>query len=725
MKVAGFVLPAGIANGLVISIVSFIYAFSYAALICSGDLSGALPFGITTALVTTAVIGLAVALLSPLKFAIAGPDSNASAVLAASFAVFARGFGSDASPYVVFTNVLIGLSLATVLTGVLLFVLGAARAGHWIRFIPFSVVGGFLAAAAWFMIFGSLRIISGGSFSFAGWSAGFSRTVGLQLGVALLWTAILFFAGRRFKHPLTLGALIVAGTLVTDFALHLAGVSFEQARLQGWLFDIPAGSAFWQPWSFRDVAIVDWHGLAGRSVDLITVALVSTLTILFNLTAAELVTRSEIDIDRELRVEGIANVASALAGGFIGYVSLTRTALNFTLGTRDRVAGVVVALSAALMAFGGMFAMSYVPKFVLAGVILQLGLVLMYRWLIASRRRVSLADYLAIVAILAVIVQWGFVTGIVTGFVLGSLIFVFSSSRVKAIKHVFSGLEMRSNVEWSPAQTAILQAHGNEITIVVLQGFLFFGLADRIYKAVKDEHLGVLPRMLVLDFRAVQGIDGAAISSLVKIYRAAHGVGCRMMLAGMSHATARAWAAGADDDAKGVAIFEDLDEALEHCELDLIGKYSDVAATPESLAEWLAHELGGAALAERLIGFLKTHEFAGGDYLCRQGDPGTSLFFVERGRIGVYLEHADGTRQHLRSMASRTIVGEMGLYRTAARSASMVAESDSTVHELSDRDFAGIEQGDSQLAGAVHSAIVRMLADRVAFGNSLLAALQE
>jgi SulP family sulfate permease len=51
----------------------------------------------------------------------------------------------------------------------------------------------------------------------------------------------------------------------------------------------------------------------------------------------------------------------------------------------------------------------YVPKFVLGGLLLYLGLDLMFRWLIESARRLSRLEYLSLVAIALIIVQLGFI----------------------------------------------------------------------------------------------------------------------------------------------------------------------------------------------------------------------------------------------------------------------------------------------------------------------------
>ncbi len=134
-------------SGLVTPIVIVTATLSYAAMIFSGPLAPALPLGIGYGLVSAGVMAIVFALGSSMPFAIAGPDSKIVAVLATLAAVIAtdvhrRGHGADASATVMF--VLIG---GTLLTGLLLYLFGLFQAGRWIRFVPYPVIAGFMAAS--------------------------------------------------------------------------------------------------------------------------------------------------------------------------------------------------------------------------------------------------------------------------------------------------------------------------------------------------------------------------------------------------------------------------------------------------------------------------------------------------------------------------------------------------------------------------------------------------
>ena len=145
--------------GAICSILSIAYCLSYAALIFSGPLEHALGYGVAVTFLSAAIAGSIVALRSSLPFAVAGPDSSISVVIAALVATVVHRLATDGGAGALLPT-LIAISLTTVLTGLLLCVLGFSRAGRAIRFVPFPVIGGFLGATGWLMIIGALQVVS-------------------------------------------------------------------------------------------------------------------------------------------------------------------------------------------------------------------------------------------------------------------------------------------------------------------------------------------------------------------------------------------------------------------------------------------------------------------------------------------------------------------------------------------------------------------------------------
>jgi SulP family sulfate permease len=77
---------------------------------------------------------------------------------------------------------------------------------------------------------------------------------------------------------------------------------------------------------------------------------------------------------------------------------------------------------------------------VLGGLLFYLGFSLMYAWLVASARRVSRLEYASLLAIALLIIQWGFIAGVLIGVIIGCATFAVNASRVNAVKFSFDGL---------------------------------------------------------------------------------------------------------------------------------------------------------------------------------------------------------------------------------------------------------------------------------------------
>ena len=193
---------------------------------------------------------------------------------------------------------------------------------------------------------------------------------------------------------------------------------------------------------------------------------------LLNTTGIEFVTRREADLQRDLKTLGVANLAGAALGGYVSCISLSRTTLNYAAGGRGRLSGLVVAIVSGFVLTANPGFLAYVPKFVLGGLLLYLGFNLIQEWFIDSARRISLLEYASLLAIALLIIQIGFIAGVLIGVIIGCATFAVSASRVNAIKFSFDGSEYRSSLDRGPEELRIRADHGREIQGMSLQSYL-------------------------------------------------------------------------------------------------------------------------------------------------------------------------------------------------------------------------------------------------------------
>ena len=133
---------------------------SFAALIFSGPLEPYVGQGVWIGLFTAVVVGIIVSLASSCPGVVAIPQDRIAPILGLMAANMVLRMGS-ASPQEKCLAVMGAIALVSFITGSFLFVLGRLKLGNLIRYIPYPVIGGFLAGSGWLLLRGGLRVMVG------------------------------------------------------------------------------------------------------------------------------------------------------------------------------------------------------------------------------------------------------------------------------------------------------------------------------------------------------------------------------------------------------------------------------------------------------------------------------------------------------------------------------------------------------------------------------------
>jgi sulfate permease, SulP family len=711
-----------LSGGAISGVVSIVYCVSYAAFIFSGPLAPWLGYGIAATFISTAIGALVVALRSSLPFTIAGPDSSTSVVTATLVAAFVEWRVANGATDNVLEPTLLLMALSAVLVGILLCGLGLARAGRAIRFVPYPVIGGFLGATGWLMVSGACQVITDMRLTAANIDALLSPASLSKLTAAAAIAVSLYFGLRRFGNPLVLLGLILAGIAAAHLAFFATGISITDAQVAGWLFKPEAAVALTLPWNFDELSRFPWPALSYLAGDIIAMMFVAVMSVLLNVTGIELETRYEADLERELNAVGSANLLSASLGGYVTCTSLSRTALNYEVGGRGRLSGITVAAISGLVLAAGSGFLAYVPKFVLGGVLLYSGLYLLYRWLLDSWRNLSRVEYLSLAGIALIIIEWGFIAGVLIGIVVGLATFALSVSRVHAIKFSFDGSEYHSSLDRRPDELALLTEYGREVQGMFLHSYLFFGSANRLHQHVKVLLAKQKCRFLLFDFRLVTGIDSSATLSFTQIKQAADQCGARMIFTCLTRDVENALRATRFISDQ-IIVAPNLDAALESCENAIIKAHQMHNSEGDTLHEWFTEALGGAENADQLIQHCKRIEVQPDEIIVREGDPADSMHFILDGRVGIMVD-AGSVPVRVRSLGPHTTIGEMGLITRQPRSATMQAEVFSVLYELSASAYERIKRENPGLSHALLTYIVTVMAERLSFANRAIGVLQ-
>lgn len=717
---SGELVPA-VAMGLVLGVMEVMVATSFAALVLGGDLAVFRGAGLPVVLAGAAACVLACSVGSSIPQAIATVQDSPAAVLAVVAAAIAAMLPAGEQQ---FLTVMAAVATVTTLTGLVLLVLGHFRLGGLIRYLPFPVVGGFLAGTGWLLLDGGLEVAGGVTIELGGLGVLASAPLLLRLVPAVTLGVAMLVVSNRSDHLMALPGLLVTVVVMFHLTLLLTGTDLDAARDAGWLaVASPTGDGLrW--FTPEALSAADWGAIVRQAASLPTVVLVATVGLLLGTSGIELDTGHTADADRELRTMGVGNLAAGVLGGMPGYHATSLTALNERSGGGSRWTGVVMAtvVVAAIGLGGGLFAV--VPLFVVGGMLVFLGLGFLQDWVVRGIRRMPPAEYAIVLLILVVVGARGLLEAVVIGLAAAVLLFVVAYSRTSCIARVTSGSEQRSRVLRSPAEVAVLRDADAAVLVFELQGFVFFGTVERVVQRLQGRlaEPGTPLRHLVVDLRRLTGLDASAVLGLARIRRVAAEASVEVIVTSADERTVeRLQQAGVLDDEPTVRLAPDLDHGMEEVEEALLA--SAMPPEPVSVGRWVRAEVGDEASAERLLTHLEAQDLASGEVLIGDGEASRDLWFVESGGLEVRLPDDTDGDARVGLIRPGTVVGELALY-LGTRSAAVVATRPTRVHRLRSEVLAVIERDDPRLALAVHRMLAMRTAQRLADQNRVLAGLR-
>jgi SulP family sulfate permease len=720
-------LPTTVVAGVIIGAVEAFLAVSFAALVFGGYLEDFIPDGIALYLGAAALTLAILAWRAGTRGVVGGMQAATAAVLAVVAATTAVGtFGS---PERAFLTVVAATLAVTVLSGAIFLVLGMLRRGNLIRFVPYPVVGGFLAGAGWLLLKGGIYVASGESPSQTPiWDLTDSSVLQLWLP-ALAFGSILLLATRIVRRPLVIPAVLGIGLVLFVIGMLITGSSIESARGGNWLLlSVFDEAQPWEPWTLRAVTGADWLAVLEQWAGVAAAVFVTVVVILFNISETELVLHRNLDTNQELRDAGVLGVASGAVGGIPAYHALSMSALGEGMRVNARRAGLIAALVPLAAVVFGAPVIELIPRMIPGGVLVFLGLAFLIEWVWDRRRSLPRVEFGVVLVILAAFIGLGLLPGVVIGLVLAIVLFAVSYGRIELVREVALGGTYRSNVDRPPGQRAVLRALSDRVQILRVNGFVFFGSANSLLERIRKRVETEPPRFLVVDLRRVTGVDSSAVVSFVKVVHLAESNGFELVFTGASDPVRRQLERGGVVEAEGVVRFEpDLDRGLQLSEEGLLR----VAGPDGTVVEGVpvgngAVEAGtehvtspdgsGASLAGMPAGlgtYLERITLPEGTLLIRQDEPADDVFILEAGRLSVEMVTGEGTRLRLRSVNPGVLVGEISMYTGLPRTADVVAETPSVVFRLSGATIRRMEADEPELAAAVHRWLARTLSERL------------
>ncbi len=406
-----------------------------------------------------------------------------------------------------------GLILATLLAGAILLLLSVLKLGKAIEYIPHPVIVGFTAGIAVLIFFGQINnffginpIYPSGADFFTKTFISFSNTLNANIYAVILTVltiAILYFMPKISRKipgsivAVTFGLII---TYLFNSKFHLKIVGDIGQILS--VIPVP------------HIPNITWELILFVIPAALTIATLAAIESLLSAVVADGMTGSKHDSNKELRGQGIANIASALFGGLPVTGAIARTATNIRNGGKTRLVGVIhaIILLAIILLLGPLF--SNIPLAVIAGILMFVAFNMVEWSLVFEILKMPLSDVTVMIVTFALTVFVDLTVAIEVGIVLAALLFMKRMGDLyKVEEHAFNDPD-----ETEYTHEVVQKFHHPDISIYTLNGPLFFGAAAKL-----DQELNNTPgrhkHVKIIRMKYVPVIDASGISALKAIVK--------------------------------------------------------------------------------------------------------------------------------------------------------------------------------------------------------------
>ncbi len=463
------------------------------------------------------IVGI-VALPLAIAFAIASgvsPEKGLVTAVVAGFLISALGgskvqIGGPTGAFIVIVYGIVqqygynGLVISTFLAGFIIILLGLARLGNLLKFIPHSLIVGFTSGIAIIIFTSQIKDFLGlqtGALpaEFLGkWEAFFQniQTVNFYaVGVAIVTILVTRYTKKittRIPGPFL--AILVGTLAVQIFQLPVETISSKFGQISG---AIPAPT----------LPKVDFETIRHLIEPAFAIALLGAIESLLSAAVADGMIGGRHRSNMELVAQGIANIASALFGGIPATGAIARTATNVKNGGRTPIAGITHAVTLLLIMLVFAPYAKLIPLSCLAGILIVVAYNMGEWHSFSSVLRSNRYDALILLTTFILTIFFDLAIAIEIGVVLSSFVFMKRMSDIAQ----FNLLE-------DPQAQPLLDENLTippGVLIYEINSPLFFGVAQRFQETLSE--INVKPKKIIIRMRSVPFIDATGIYRLKEI----------------------------------------------------------------------------------------------------------------------------------------------------------------------------------------------------------------
>ncbi|KKA28253.1 hypothetical protein TD95_005139 [Thielaviopsis punctulata] len=492
----------------------------------------------------------------------------------------------DDKPDEVIATTIVAYSISSTVTGLVFWLMGKFKFGYMVGFIPRHILIGCIGGVGFFLILTgfevSARLDGGVQYDMETLRQLMDPETFWQWVIPFVLAIALFWGHSKIKSKYFLPLYILGIPFIFYFfVLSLDSLNVDTLRGSGWIFTgPPAGEPWWYFYTLYQFKLVHWDAVMDCFPAMLALTFFGILHVPINVPALALnIGEDNADLDRELKLHGYSNFISGMFGSIQNYLVYANTVFFMRSGGDSRLAGYMLAA----MTFGVMLVgpslIGFIPVMMVGCLIFDLGFELLLDAVWLPRKKLKMAEYLTVLAIVLVMGIYDFVVGIGVGVMLAFASLIFQTASVPAIRATYSGDIVTSTVRRNPSQHHYLKQAGQQISIVKLSGYLFFGtivsVEEKIRAMLDDKAFSERPiRYLIVDMRFVTGLDYSAVEAFNTIGRLIKTKKIELIVSGVdpeSQLGRNLRAVGlVGPEGMGAALLPDLNSALESCENELL-----------------------------------------------------------------------------------------------------------------------------------------------------------
>lgn len=453
------------------------------------------------------------------------------------------------------------------LAGAFQILFGVLKLGRYVTLMPHTVISGFMSGIGFILIIIQLPALLGFASPSGGVLGSLQALPGLaldahpgELALGVLALALLFLmpsSWRRYAPPQLLA--LVVGTVL---AAWLLGSGDYRA-----IGEIPSGLPELQIPTFSPD---QWQTIV---IDALVLAMLGSIDALLTSVVADSLTRTQHNSDKELVGQGLGNMASGLFGGLPGAGATMGTVVNIQSGARTALSGLTRAALLGVVVFGASGLVESIPKAVLAGIAIKVGIDIIDWRFLRRAHRVSMRGALIMYGVIAMTVFVDLITAVGIGLFVANILTIRRLADIQAGEVGIVGIGDPAGhndcggLSQREQELLLLNASADRIGLLCLRGPLTFGAAQALTR--QQTSLGEI-RALVVDLTAVPHVGVSASVALERLISDACQRGLPVYLTGLDgQPRERCERIGLDRLVPGERWIDDREQALERARSQL------------------------------------------------------------------------------------------------------------------------------------------------------------